>query len=332
MKPLVAMLCLLIGCFSTRAALVGSYNFEESESIALDAANPDGTGEPDDSGTLNGNPIRVKSSRGSKALEFDGTDDFVHLGLEQDMLLGATGATLAAWVKVHALPLPWEDEVSTIIHLSRANVYSQSRAFLGVNADGKVEVLARSSEVVDYVTRVSTSELPGDTWVHVAGVIDWEGKSIRIYINGELDLNSPLTEPFVGTKFPLTKSAIATIGSTGAGFEFFLGQIDDVCIFNTALSNREIRQLFKGTPEVKLTLRPLQKTYPAAQKRLNIGGKARGAVKLSVFLNGKEVRVTGVEKWDARLRVRKRGVHRVLVEATDPDGRITRTRARFRVK
>ena len=85
-------------------------------------------------------------------------------------------------------------------------------------------------------TPVNTSE-----WIHIALVID--GKDWRFYHNNVL-INNQTSSSFDilddGSKGNLT------IGSYGGGF-LFDGNIDDVIIYNRALSTQEIQQIYEQT-------------------------------------------------------------------------------------
>jgi hypothetical protein len=88
---------------------------------------------------------------------------------------------------------------------------------------------------------VSIAKIPLNEWVHVAAeVID--GKQ-RFYINGVLD-----SESGSGIKLPgLSDKAIVLVGKTAEGSREFKGIIDEVRIWNKALTADEIvKQMNKG--------------------------------------------------------------------------------------
>jgi prepilin-type N-terminal cleavage/methylation domain-containing protein len=76
---------------------VAFYNFEGSSNSTVREAG--GTG-PD--GTINGNPSRVDSISGlGKAMEFDGSDDFIETSMKPSSIevLGSSDLTIADWVQ-----------------------------------------------------------------------------------------------------------------------------------------------------------------------------------------------------------------------------------------
>lgn len=90
---------------------------------------------------------------------------------------------------------------------------------------------------------VTGSVIPLNTWTHVVGRFD--GNNLQVYVNGELDSTISL----VGT---IHQSNIGLrIGGYGEDSEYpsnryFPGLIDEVMIFNRALSSDEIASLYNS--------------------------------------------------------------------------------------
>ena len=75
--------------------------------------------------------------------------------------------------------------------------------------------------------------LPINTWTHMAGTFD--GTTLRLYINGSL----VTSQAFAGPIF--TSTGALRIGGNGVWGEYFTGRIDDVRVYNRALSAAEIQ-------------------------------------------------------------------------------------------
>ncbi len=94
---------------------------------------------------------------------------------------------------------------------------------------------------------------PLNTWYHL--VLTRDNSSIKCYINGQLVYTQSTigTLPFYGTGTPL-----ANIGrrSDIAINQFFNGKIDDIHIYNRALTSSEVTQLYNGTNTVTITANP----------------------------------------------------------------------------
>ena len=102
----------------------------------------------------------------------------------------------------------------------------------------------------------ATSLFPTDgTWMHIAATYD--GATIRLYING-IEEGSLVASITIATNdLPLA------IGAQSDGIRFFQGALDQVRVYNRALSAEEIAGLVGGSlPPTGLTCIDLQ-TKPA---------------------------------------------------------------------
>src|SRR5262249_35038899 len=84
-------------------------------------------------------------------------------------------------------------------------------------------------------TRVdATKPLPANTWTHVASV--YTGAQLRIYINGALLATAPASGSYEVNAKPLW------IGGNAVYGEHFKGKLDDIRIYNRALSQAEVQR------------------------------------------------------------------------------------------
>jgi hypothetical protein len=95
------------------------------------------------------------------------------------------------------------------------------------------------SGCIDHQT--STANLLVGSWYHVAAVLDRDAQTFKIYVNGVEHLSE--FEP--GGPVPNSESLV--FGRTHAG-ERWDGVLDDVRIYNRALTTSEIQQVLSGTP------------------------------------------------------------------------------------
>jgi hypothetical protein len=97
---------------------------------------------------------------------------------------------------------------------------------------------------------VSSSTFPSGQWYHVAATYD--GTTFKLYVNGALEGTMALTKTIV-----YDPAIPWTIGSTAAPFRTlgaprtFNGVIDEVEIFNRALSQAEIQAIYQAGPAGK---------------------------------------------------------------------------------
>jgi hypothetical protein len=206
----------------TDPALLGWWKFDEGQgNLAYDWSGHS------NHGTLVGGPQWVAGNI-EGALELDGIDDYVDLNDPQR--LQVTGnITLAAWIRSAAVG-------------GERNIIAKGYVF---DPHGEVRLqLNGNSYNVGSLDSEGQHEVFGDgantdigQWVHVAGTYD--GTNWNIYRNGQL-LNT--AEDAVGA---VPVAVGWSIGSRGGDMidQLFEGQIDDVRIYNRALTEAEIKEI-----------------------------------------------------------------------------------------
>ncbi|HWL66546.1 MAG TPA: LamG-like jellyroll fold domain-containing protein [Actinomycetota bacterium] len=91
-----------------------------------------------------------------------------------------------------------------------------------------------------YHSVTSATSLSADTWYHVAGTFD--GDTLRIYINGELDHSSTWTGSIAQRSSDL---AIGTRSDSSPG-ESWVGGIDEVAVYDHAVSAERVSMHFRA--------------------------------------------------------------------------------------
>ena len=233
------------------AALVAQYGFEEgSGSIAEDFALLDGTLTPNDTGTIIG-ATHSQGVVGNFALSFDGINDYINLepgGLDNDILGSAAAITFTSWLRLDSYPT----DVASIAFFSVPTNSFNSRGGMFISRNGFIEIAGRASDTDSFQSRLSTTNLPLDKWVHVAGVLDYSNEEVKIYIDGLLQPLAAGSVNFSESSTPATLSRASTLGSTGGAFEFYHGSMDDVRIYNERLNGSEIVALIPEPSSILL--------------------------------------------------------------------------------
>jgi hypothetical protein len=168
-------------------------------------------------------PVIGKIGQG---LKFDGVNDHINLGTSATFNLGAGNFTLCSWFKTNKFE---EDIVAN-----------------GVGANGNYLLMSYLGKLRGHIwyggnsnTIDSNAVVNNDTWQHGCQVVD--STNIYLYINGSLDKSQVLA----GAKSGLTGTGVIghrSVGTDGANFD---GTIDDVRIYNRALSASEISSLYR---------------------------------------------------------------------------------------
>jgi RHS repeat-associated protein len=84
-----------------------------------------------------------------------------------------------------------------------------------------------------YQESYAASDLPTNTWSHVAGT--WDGSTLRVYVNGTPVASRAVNGTLTNTTYPLR------IGGNSLWGEYLAGRIDEVRVYNRALSQFEIQ-------------------------------------------------------------------------------------------
>ena len=197
---------------------VGSSHGTESGGVAFEA-NEEGEGVDD------------------HALSLDGSDDYVDLSTHvSDFPLGDSTRSVTGWFK--------------------ADAGSQGQSFFsyGPNVAGKrFSIAADRTQVLVAVSGhawgVNGLELK-DGWHHVAVTYaGGDSDDILIYLDGELQSASTL----VGSSKRLdTQTGPAAIGRSVSGTKHYTGLIDDVRLYDVALSAEHVLALFEEHPQTVL--------------------------------------------------------------------------------
>jgi hypothetical protein len=196
--------------------LVAAYGFEAASGTT--AADSSGKG---NTGTISGATTSASGKFG-RALSFDGVNDIVNVADSSSLDLTA-GMTLEAWVR------PDGTSWRTVLLKERPN--GLAYALYGSTDNNRPSVEARTS--VNFESR-GPAALPTLTWSHLAATYD--GSTLRLYVNGVQVSSVPRS----GVSSIEVGTGALRIGGNTIWGEYFRGLIDEVRIYNRALSAAEI--------------------------------------------------------------------------------------------
>jgi len=180
-------------------------------------------------GTVFGDPAWVNDPQRGWCLDFDGEGDYVDVG-DDPSLTFSDQITVACWIKVRAFDRNWNAVVTKGDDWVLARTRDDDRtAFLclGLTGGGWPEVY--SNDVND------------GNWHHLAGVYD--GEELILYQNGVRVGSKPL-HGSINRNW--SKVLIGENGQTAN--RFWNGLIDDVRLYNRALTADEIEVLAEAEP------------------------------------------------------------------------------------
>ena len=205
--------------------LVAAYSFDAGSGTVLTDLSGNGN-----HGTLVNGPVWSTGKYGG-ALTFDGVNDIVTINDSSSLHL-TSAMTLEAWVRSTTSSSGWRSV------LLKEIPGELSYALYGNTGTNRPSVQITANTSVD--TR-GTAQLPANTWVHMAGTYD--GATLKLYINGALVSSNAASGTLRASTNPLR------IGGNLVWGEYFIGQIDDVRIYNGVLTQAQI-QTDLNTPVV----------------------------------------------------------------------------------
>jgi hypothetical protein len=180
-------------------------------------------------GVLNG-PVWIKpgfAPVSTAALHLDGSDDFVELGVK-GLPANNKPQTVAFWLR-YAAP-PSGDTAGVAVSLTNATT-SSARLKLGIKNGNFTAWKSAGDELVQ--SPVASS----NTWHHFA--YSFDGTSNRLYIDG-VEKNKTTTAP---DNAPVSNARIGAIYNNA---ENFSGDVDEVRVYDRAITAAEAQALFRG--------------------------------------------------------------------------------------
>ena len=227
--------------------LVAEWHFDEGSGNVLE----------DSSGNGNDGVIRGASwvdGKFGKALSFDGRDDYVEI-IHPFSLLNTGKITIEAWTK----PI--------------SSAYMSAKYFISIGdctASGASLEVPSTQGYIQFFIYVSNygwplvyTAFPGDEqWLHIVGTYD--GNYSKIYVNGRLKSKVNHTGSMITPTSGTNIGAIKCNNKYKNGAYFFNGLIDEVRIYNRALTADEIKVHYEGK-QTALTLTKSASPSPIKQ-------------------------------------------------------------------
>lgn len=206
--------------------LIAYYPFKDG--TARDDARNANYGDPTAyNGTVNGATYLPDSGlRNKGSYLFNGTSHWIDLGTQ--FSTPSNSYTLSCWVYLNNNA---DGNLDASIYLKE-----DGAAILRADGDGTYTHYIRDNNGVQSVS----GSINVDQWEHVAGV--WNGSEIELYINGVLQGTSST----VGIDTSLTGGQ--AIGRRPDDtLQYMDGEIDDARVYNKALSQSEVNQIYQNT-------------------------------------------------------------------------------------
>ncbi len=187
-------------------------------------------------GQVIGSPGWVTGIKG-QALEFDGVEDYVKCGdpltPSKFDIENTDEFTFSAWIKLDSYP-----EVD-----SYKMAVSMFRPYLSVHNFNDKNVFFSLINIDASFTSTGQTDLELDTWYHILLTTDSEGY-VKAYLNGVLDGTSQVSSSELQVYYDYL--LIGSYHVSSYPTYRFNGAIDEVMVFNRALNQEEINNIYNS--------------------------------------------------------------------------------------
>jgi fibronectin type 3 domain-containing protein len=197
--------------------LVAAYSFNEGSGTTVNDSSGNGN-----TGTIV-NATWATAGKFGKALSFNGTNARVVVNDALSLHL-TTAVTLEAWVNPSAAPTGWQD----VIYKPNDNYFLVAGSAPNNLPSSGVSLTNNSEPLAPGATRLAAS-----TWVHLA--MTYDGSAVKMYVNGALVNTVNQAGTIVTSTDPLQ------IGGDTLFSQYFNGLIDEVRIYNVALTQAQVQ-------------------------------------------------------------------------------------------
>ena len=177
---------------------------------------------------------------------FNGTNQYISIGNPSSLNFNDSSFTINTWFQIDTLPSTGSNHY-TLINKENASGTSTARGFsLFVNKyDDKLNFRSYNSSgwPDGATTLVSINALSTATWYQVTATYDSSSKTVKLFLNGVEQADSTVSEITNASGQNVT---FASYSSGASGFTD--GNLDEVRIYNRALSPAEVQQLYTYAP------------------------------------------------------------------------------------
>ncbi len=226
-------------------------------------------------GTLQ-NGITFTNGVAGSAFSLDGVNDGIVVPGAEALNISSNGFTVELWMRGLQNQ---SDSQFCVIEKSHGWVDSTGWMVQGDSASGRLgfAIGGGGGGAVNFVGASSVAGVLDGRFHHVAGT--WDGGAIRFYVDGQLQETTVFTTPFNNTR-PLN---IGFTWGNGTPRRYFRGVVDEVGVYQRALSSGEIRAIVeagvlgKEPPECVLPPGGLSAWWPADGDFLDLAGRNSAA-------------------------------------------------------
>jgi hypothetical protein len=233
---LVCCLIALALAGSASAELVGHWQLDEGSGATT--ADSSGNG---NTGTLVGGPEWAAGTFGG-ALQFNGASSYVEIP-SSDSLAATEQVTVMAWSN-------WTDAGDSWMCLLANGQQNGPWENYGlfVNRPSRFAYFTLSLDDTHTPQQAPNNTVAPGEWQHLCGT--WDGSTARIYVNGALVFEVAKPGVLTSPRLPLR------LGHRNGSTHFYNGLMDEVAVFNHAMTEAQIQEAMLGISPAELADTP----------------------------------------------------------------------------
>ena len=191
--------------------------------------------------TSSGSPGGGGAFTNQYSVSFDGSDDYLDIDGVSSTIAASDDFTISAWAKN-------DGGYGYIFRCSEAvdSTSFKETIGLGIFSNKAYGLLQNGGSFIEYADSSGTT-VNDNAWHHFALTISESSgtSTLKLYVDGSLAGSSSLAITIPNT------ISVASVGrrpynSSGTGDLYFGGLIDEVAVFNTALSASQVTNIYKG--------------------------------------------------------------------------------------
>ena len=214
-------------------------------------------------GTVNGATLTAdRNGKPNSAYSFDGKSNYISIK-KNDILNIKSNISSSIWFNIKE----WDKNSNSWASLISK---STSPSFCNYRISINTEFVSFIYGGKDYYIKYDPSIIKWNVWNHI--IVIMENKSLNIYINNLRLTNNATFESFSDGENMDLEFGRDQPGAT----DYFNGKLDDIAIYNRALSEQEIKQLYNGCPKETATSSSFNSLLLSTGSSVSISAEPKG--------------------------------------------------------
>lgn len=220
-------------------------------------------------GTSNGGPQLTADASGkaNSAYRFDGVDDYISVP-NAATLNPVDQMTIAFWMRIDGFTNVW----SPIVHKGGPATDCDMNREYSVWLNSSSYMLGASAGDSDCQNVLNSNTISAQEWHQIVYVIDRHtNHNMQVFVDGALD--QTVADPY--RSFNTNNNELRIAWTEEAGYSPYQGALDELRLYNRALSAAEIQDLYNLSKTVSGSTNGLDSPLSVTCKNLTTGSKVK---------------------------------------------------------